>query len=57
MEKLFFVPEGDGATVWGDTVDEIFDELEQNSIVSDVFTWGYLVDTSTMTVKRVEFSN
>lgn len=56
MEKLFFVPEGDEFAAWGNTVEDIFDELEVNcDFADDVFICGFLVDTSTMTVKRAEF--
>lgn len=56
LRKLFFVPDDDGCAFWGDTADEIFDDLAMFCAVdSDVFTCGYLVDITTMTVKRAEF--
>ena len=56
--KLFFVEEFADDTFWGNTVEEIFDEVAASMFEideDDVRVSGYLVDTETMTVKRAEF--
>ena len=56
MEKLFFVPDGSDTVFYGNTLEEIFDELDECDVLyDDVFKCGYLVDTETMTVNRAEF--
>ena len=56
MMKFFFVEDHADDAIWGNTVEEIFDELEAMcEIDSDVFVCGCLVNTEEMTVKRAEF--